>query len=270
MVLGAKLATKATAGTFAIVFLLTGCAAPGLQGERDLPRPRGDKLAPSHGETPVWRLNELARLDQSVILLRNSQGIHGSLATRLLQSILEIGEKIVRAAGEGPQPEFVIVASGAVNAFAYFDGTQPTIALSLGMIRLLASDEDAWAALFGHELAHLRLDHIRTVKDRREKAEITSSVAGAILSVIGFPFASIAADATKALADRAYSRDDEREADRVGLQYMRQAGFADAGAIRLQQRLLTAGGSASFPFLSTHPSGEDRIERLRQLMRSSE
>lgn len=268
MVRGAELATKTIASTFAIVLLLTGCAAPGLQSKRDLPHSRSDRPSPSRGEIPVWRLNELARLDQSVILLRNSQGIHGSVATRLLQRILETGEKIVRATGDGPQPEFVIVASGTVNAFAYVNDAQPTIALSLGMIRLLASDEDAWAALLGHELAHLRLDHIRTVKDRREKAEITSTVAGAMLSVIGLPFASIAADATTALADRAYSRDDEREADRVGLQYMRQAGFADAGAIRLQQHLLSTGSSAPIPFLSSHPGGEERIERLRQLMRS--
>ena len=268
--LSATLATKVAAGAFTVILLLTGCAAPGLQREHDLPRPRVDKPAPSHGETTVWRLDELARLDQSVILLRNSQGIHGSVATKLLQRILETGEKIVRAAGEGPKPEFVVLASGSVNAFAYLNGTQPTIALSLGMIRLLSGDEDAWAALIGHELAHLRLDHIRAMNDRREKAEVTSSVAGAILSVIGLPFASIAADVTTALAERAYSRDDEREADRVGLQYMRQAGFADVGAINLQQRLLTTRGSAPIPFLSTHPSGEDRIEQLRQLMRNGD
>lgn len=268
--LSAKLATKVAAGAFTVILLLTGCAAPGLQREHDLRRPRGDSPTPSHGEIAVWRLDELAQLDQAIVLLRNQEGIHGSVETGLLQRILAIGEKIVRAAGEGSKPELVLLASRAVNAFAYFDGTQPTIALSLGMIHLLSSDEDAWAALLGHELAHLRLDHIRAMKDRRERAEVTSSVAGAILSVIGLPFASIAADATTALAERAYSRDDEREADRVGLQYMRQAGFADAGAINLQQRLLTTRGSAPIPFLSTHPSGEDRIEQLRQLMRNGD
>lgn len=265
----ARIANGVAAHAFAIMLLLTGCAVPPLQQERDMKRPHDPGPTFSHGELVVWRLDELALADQAVILLRSSQGgIHGAIETRLLRRIAAIGEKIVSAAGEGPQPEFVVLASGSDNAFAYYDGNQPTIALGLGMVRLLGNEEDAWAALFGHELAHLRLDHIRGKKERREKAEITSSVAGAILSVIGLPFASIAADATAALADRAYSRDDEREADRIGLVYMRRAGFADAGAISLQQHLLTHRGSASIPFLSTHPSGEDRIEHLRQLMRS--
>lgn len=268
--LSAKPATTVAAVALTAIFLLSGCAVRGLQEERDLSRTRRESPAPAHEEIAVWHVAELVKLDQAVILLRNQHGIHGAVETRQLQRIHAIGERIVRAAGEGPKPELVVLASRSVNAFAYVNGTQPTIALSLGMIRLLANDEDAWAALLGHELAHLRLDHIRAMKDRREKTEVTSSIAGAILSVIGLPFASIAADATTALAERAYSRDDEREADRVGLQYMRQAGFADAGAINLQQRLLTTRGSAQIPFLSTHPSGEDRIEQLRRLMRNGD
>lgn len=270
IVFSAKLAIQVAAEALTIIFLLAGCAMPGLLEERDRPHPRADSPAVSHGEIAAWRLDELAKLDQTAVLLRNQHGIHGSVETRLLQRILATEERIVRATGEGPKPELVVLASRSVNAFAYVNGTQPTIAFSLGMIRLLSSDEDAWAALLGHELAHLRLDHIRTMKYRREKAEVTSSVAGAILSVIGLPFASIAADATTVLAERAYSRDDEHEADRVGLQYMRQAGFADIGAINLQHRLLATRGRAPIPFLSTHPSGEDRIEQLRQLMRNGD
>ena len=136
------------------------------------------------------------------------------------------------------------------------------------MVRLLAADQDAWAALFGHELAHLRLEHLRGKQDRREKAAVASSIAGVVLSVIGLPFASVAADASIALADRAYSRDDEREADRISLEYMRRAGFSETGAISLQQRFLTLRGGTSIPFLSTHPSGEERIGNLRQLIQS--
>lgn len=258
---------KAAGATLALMFLLAGCAATSLQQERTRTHPRGNTATSSHDEITVWSLDELARTEQDVILLRDRQGIHGAVETRQLRRILEIGESIVQAAGDGPRPEFAVIASGTVNAYAFVNATRPTIAVSLGMIRLLSTDADAWAALFGHELAHLRLDHGGTMKIRREKAEVTSSVAGAILSVIGLPLASVAADATAALADRAYSRDDEHEADRIGLQYMRRAGFADAGAISLQQHLLTTRGGNSVSFLSTHPSGEQRIENLRQLMR---
>lgn len=232
-------------------------------------RSQGGAPAAYHGEMEVWRLEELAQQDQPAVLLRNSHGIHGAVETRLLQSILATGQEILRAAGEGPAPQFVVTASATVNAFVFIHDKQPTIALSLGMIRLLSADEDAWAALFGHELAHLRLEHLRGKQDRREKAEIASSIAGVVLSVIGLPFASVAADASATLADRAYSRDDEREADRVGLEYMRRAGFSETGAISLQERLLTIGGGTSIPFLSTHPGGEERIENLRQLIQGN-
>lgn len=264
---GIRLATQGAAGAITSLLLLAGCAAPGSQHEQGM-KHAPTVPAPSHSEMEIWRLDELARHDQPAILLRNSRGIHTAIETGLLQDILATGEKILRAAGDGPAPEFVLTAAGSVNAFAFFNGKQPTIAFSLGMLRLLAADQDTWAALFGHELAHLRLEHLRGQQDRREKAEIASSIAGVVLSVIGLPFASVAADASTALADRAYSRDDEREADRIGLEYMRRAGFAESGAITLQQRLLTVGSGTAIPFLSTHPGGEERIENLRQLIRN--
>jgi predicted Zn-dependent protease len=261
-------ATRAAAGAFTALLLLAGCAAPGSRQEYGAKHPHNAAPAPSHGEMEVWRLDELAQQDQPAVLLRNSQGIYGALETSLLRSILATGEKILRAAGAGSAPEFVVIPSATVNAFAFVNDKQPTIAISLGMVRLLAADQDAWAALFGHELAHLRLDHLHSKQERREKTEIAGSIAGVVLSVIGLPFASVAADASVALADRAYSRDDEREADRTGLEYMRRAGFAEAGAISLQQRLLTVGSGTAIPFLSTHPSGEERIENLRKMIQS--
>lgn len=265
---GMKFAIRFAARTIAALFLLAGCAAPGTQRGQGMKQPPASTPTTAHGEMEVWRLDELAQMDQPAILLRNSRGMHSTIETRLLQDILATGERIVRAAGEGPTPEFVVTAAGTVNAFAFFNDKQPTIAISLGMIRLLAVDQGAWAALFGHELAHLRLEHLRGKQDRREKAEVAGSIAGMVLSVIGLPFASVAADVSVALADRAYSRDDEREADRIGLEYMRRAGFVETGAISLQQHLLTVSSGTTIPFLSTHPGGEERIENLRQLIQS--
>lgn len=264
--IGSRLAPGNAPRVLGVLLMLAGCALPAAQRPAENAGPQRGALANAHGGIAAWHLNELARLGQTVVLLRSPQGIHGTVETALLQNILATGEKILQATGDGPTPDFVVTGSGTVNAYAYLNGANPTIAFSLGMLRLLAEDQDAWAALFGHELAHLRLEHLRGMKQRRERAAITSSLAGAILSAIGVPFASLATDATAALADRAYSRDDEREADRIGLDYMRRAGFAAAGAITLQQRLLTIPGSTSIPFLSTHPGGEERIENLRQLI----
>ncbi|WP_310448738.1 M48 family metallopeptidase [Sulfuritalea sp.] len=200
-----------------------------------------------------------------MVLLRDSQGIHGAVEIGLVKRVHATSEKMLQAAGKGPKPELVLLASGSINAFAFFNGNQPMIAFTLGMVHLLAEDDDAWAALFGHELAHLRLDHHRNMNARRERTETTSSFAGLLLSTIGLPFASLAADATATLADRAFSRNDERQADSTGVDYMRRAGFAAKGAVRLQQLLLTTPSNNAIRFLSTHPSGEERIANLREL-----
>jgi hypothetical protein len=63
----------------------------------------------------------------------------------------------------------------------------------------------------------------------------------------------------------AYSRDEEREADRLGVDWMAAAGFDPEGALRLHERLLQSGGRGiPIPFLQTHPAGEERIARIRQ------
>ncbi|MCM2307091.1 MAG: M48 family metallopeptidase [Sulfuritalea sp.] len=257
----------AAAGASLLCILLSGCATSGPPWGQYDSRHHGGAPTPPRSEITVWRLDDLVRFDQPMVLLRDSQGIHGAVEIGLVKRVLAIGEKMLQAAGEGPQPELVLLASGSINAFAFFNGNQPTIAFTLGMVRLLTEDDDAWAALLGHELAHLRLDHHRNMHARRERTETTSSFAGLLLSTIGLPFASLAVDATATLADRAFSRDDERQADSTGVDYMRRAGFAAEGAVRLQQLLLTTPSKNAIRFLSTHPGGEERIANLRKLMR---
>jgi predicted Zn-dependent protease len=261
-------AAKALVAASLLAVLLSSCALSGPAVQRGTASPQANPHASPIGELAVWKLHDLAHADQPAILLRDSAGIYGVVDTKLLQGVLAIAERMNEAAGVAPTPEWIVVGSRSVNAFAFFNEAQPTIAVTLGMIGLLAADDAAWAALLGHELAHLRLDHLKRMKSRRDTAEVTSSVAGLILSAIGLPLGSVVADATTALADRAYSRDDEREADRMGFDYMRRAGFAPQGAISLHQLLLGTRDSRSMPFLSTHPSGEERIENLQELIRS--
>lgn len=252
----------------AALAMTAGCAAPGVSRQGQSPPKHGQATPRVDSEMTLWRLSELARVDQPAILLRSPQGIHGAMDTSMARKIQAIADRLLRTHDEVPKPELAILGSGAVNAFAFYNDGQPTIAISQGMVRLLADDDDAWAALIGHELAHLRLEHLKKQIDRRQRTDVASSLAGAVLSAFGLPFASIATDATAVLATRAYSRDDEREADRAGLDYMRKAGFAADGAIRLQRQLLAASSGSGMPFLSTHPGGEERIENLRQLMHS--
>jgi predicted Zn-dependent protease len=69
---------------------------------------------------------------------------------------------------------------------------------------------------------------------------------------------------TDILINRTFSREEEREADRLGLQYMIGAGFDPEGAVRSHQLLLSAQATAPIAFLSTHPPSEERIQNMRR------
>ena len=63
-----------------------------------------------------------------------------------------------------------------------------------------------------------------------------------------------------------YSRDDERGADRVGVEYMLKAGFDPWGAVHMQNKLAEISSSFMVPFLNTYPANVERVESMKCLM----
>lgn len=145
---------------------------------------------------------------------------------------------------------------------------QAVIAVTVGMLSLLGDDADAWAVLVGHELAHLRLGHQQRAESRHADVQASSGLAGVLLAVVGVPFASAVADSAGAVVERGFSRDDEREADRVGLEYARLAGYSPEGGARLFARLADAGSGRDGGLLSTHPGIEERVRTAEERTRS--
>ena len=68
------------------------------------------------------------------------------------------------------------------------------------------------------------------------------------------------------LIEASYSRDDEREADAFGVEYMTAAGFDPGATVRLHEKMLKLPSGVRIPFLSSHPSGQERIENLKKLI----
>ena len=254
---------KRAASLVAVLLLATGCAPTHLTG--------GSGAAakpPAHAAhtLPAWRLEELAAIEGPAIPLRLPSGEMFPIAPARVRLMHEVAQKLLAGAGSGETPDWLLVGTPAINAFASYQSGRPVIAVTLGMSHLLRDDADAWAALFGHELAHFRLGHHEALRHRRQATQLGSSLAGLALSMAGLGIGSVVADAGGTLVERAFSRDDERDADGTGLDYLRRAGFDAGGALRLQQRLLDAAGTAGGGFLSTHPGGQERIERLRRLI----
>lgn len=254
-----------TAITAIAALLALGCAPAGAPRTGESPT-APSKTHAAHGDLPVWRLEELARATDPVIALRSPDGIAAYVQTVRVQRIAAVATRIAAAAGVDEAPDWLLVGSPAINAFAAHRKGRPVIGVTLGMLNLLKDDEDAWGALLGHELAHFRLGHHETQRSRKQALTLGSSLAGLALSIAGLGFGSLAADTSGTLVERAYSRDDERDADRTGFEYVKLAALDPRGALRLHQRLHDARSGDASGFFSTHPSGADRVEAMQRLL----
>jgi predicted Zn-dependent protease len=133
------------------------------------------------------------------------------------------------------------------------------------MVELLGDDQDAYAAVLGHEYAHLTLRH-REARMGRESLRLLGTTALAIaLASQGMSHgaADVANFATQAVS-MTFSREEERDADRAGLRYAAAAGFDPYGAVRVWE-LMATGGERTVRFLSSHPASAERVESMRAL-----
>ena len=119
-----------------------------------------------------------------------------------------------------------IVASEMTNAFATSTSGRQSIMFTLPMLEKIGSDEDALATTTGHELAHLHLKHGEIRQQRAESAKSVSNVLGTVLGLAGVPMGGSVASLGVSTITAAYSRDEEREADILGLKWAMAAGYS--------------------------------------------
>lgn len=131
------------------------------------------------------------------------------------------------------------------NAFAWRQWGRQMTAVTTGMYFLLGNDWHAYAAIVGHENAHLVLNHML-------QRQVRGAALTALTNATGIP--AIGAEAFGAT----FNRDEEFAADKYGLHYALCAGFSPGGAIRLHDKL----DSVSH-FLHGHPSSKSRIRALQ-------
>jgi predicted Zn-dependent protease len=130
-------------------------------------------------------------------------------------------------------------------------------------------DLDAISFVLAHEIGHIELgqlsgDSRQGSKYQHVAVDVLSTVADLIV-----PFSSLAVLAGNEMIKAGYSRDQEREADRYGLELMRRAGFDPQGAVRFQQRLQLLSDHSNLDVLATHPTSRERLDNMQQLINSS-
>jgi predicted Zn-dependent protease len=174
-----------------------------------------------------------------------------------------VGRRIVQAAGRGNQNwEFVLFDNAQKNAFVLPGGQ---VGFYRGLYEI--SERDDWiATVLGHETGHVTGRHAAERYSREVATQTVVQVAGAATnSDIAAAALGLGAQVGISLP---FSREQESEADILGLRYMHAANFDVNQAIPFWQRMQEGGGSRPPEFLSTHPNPDNRIQRIRDYIAS--
>ena len=154
--------------------------------------------------------------------------------------------------------EVNLLGSAELNAFCMPGGK---IAFYYGILQKLQLNDDEVATIMGHETAHALREHARERMGKtvatRGLIELGSAIFG--LGNVG----RTVADMGGQLLTLRFSRDDETEADIVGMELAARAGYDPAAGVTLWQKMLAASKGAPPQFLSTHPAGEARIREIQ-------
>ena len=131
----------------------------------------------------------------------------------------------------------------------------------LFLMRLQVSDDEL-AAVMGHEIAHALREHGRERASQAMAQGLLIGVVGAATGLSGS-----AQDLSRYVLDLTFnlpnSRQDETEADRIGVELAARAGYEPRAAITLWEKMQKSGGGQPPQWLSTHPSRDTRIADLR-------
>jgi predicted Zn-dependent protease len=184
-----------------------------------------------------------------------------------LVRLRSIAERLIPLAGDcNPRArqwrwEVNLLASSQINAFCMPGGK---IAFFTGILEKLRLNDDEVAMVMGHEIAHATQEHAR------ERMGKTFATRGAIelgAALLGLGSGGrMLADIGGQLLTLKYGRDDESEADKIGLVLAARAGYDPRAGVTLWQKMGAANKGAPPEFISTHPSGPTRIKDIESAL----
>ena len=204
----------------------------------------------------------VAAYAQEVDKARGAGRLNADLA--LLGRVRHVSERLIReTAVFRPDAlswhwEINVQATPELNAYCMPGGK---IMVYSGLVEQLALSDAELAAVIGHEMAHALREHTR---ERVSRAYEQNLVIAGIAAIAGL--GSAGTDLAQAVGNVTFglphSREQESEADEIGLELMARAGYDPHAAVSLWRKMLAAERSAPPQFLSTHPSGASRVEDL--------
>lgn len=156
--------------------------------------------------------------------------------------------------------EVIVVKTPTINALCMPGGK---IAVFTGILDTLKLTDDELAMVLGHEMAHALREHARA---RAAKTTLTTVGTLAIGLVIGGNVGELARHGG-GLLNLKFNRDDEKDADLIGMEIAARAGYNPEAGISLWEKMGQIAPNARPPWLSTHPSETDRMRRMRDALK---
>jgi predicted Zn-dependent protease len=157
--------------------------------------------------------------------------------------------------------EVNLLGDKSLNAFCMPGGK---IAFFYGILQQLQLYDDEVATIMGHEMAHALREHARERMGKTAATRIGASALSALLGLGNLGDAALSMGAQ--LLTLKFSREDESEADIVGMELAARAGYDPGAGVTLWQKMMAASKGAPPQFLSTHPAGATRIEDIKAML----
>ena len=188
----------------------------------------------------------------------------------LLQRIRAIAERIkpqtavFRLDATNWNWEVNVISSNELNAFCMPGGK---IMFYSGLVSKLELSDAEIAIVMGHEIAHALREHAREKVSQAIAAQTAIGIGAALLG-FGGAAADVASIGYENFVATKFSRTDEREADRIGLELAARAGYDPRSGITLWQKMMRANQGNNRPpeFISTHPAEVNRIREIEALL----
>ena len=259
--------------TRAMILVLLAASTSAALPQAAVPRAVSGGTLPSLGDNADLTLAAERRIGDriAVSIYRDPDFVDDPVLVDYVQSIWQPLKRAAQGRGElSPELDerfawqFFLLRDQSINAFALPGGY---FGVHLGLIAAV-SNRDELAAVLGHEMSHVTQRHISrlmTQEARQLPWLVAAMVLGALAASKSPNAASAAIVGGQALAIQnqlSFSRDMEREADRIGFGVMTDAGFESRGVTSMFEKLQQASrlnDNGAFPYLRSHPLNTERI-----------
>jgi beta-barrel assembly-enhancing protease len=156
---------------------------------------------------------------------------------------------------------FIVLDTDGVNAFAAPGGIVHVTRGLLGLVR----NEAELAGALGHEITHITVKHTVRAIEKSKTIQMASDEAGSGTARDRF-VAALAQEAYNRILNNEFSREDESEADRVGVQLASRLGYAPHGLVDVLRKLdaRNSGRDERNGLFASHPATKERIDRLEK------